>query len=60
LPLGVSEAQLEALGPLPPQLLASVRARGNPPECAAFVAYLEALPSRQTIRTARPPSPGIL
>ncbi len=41
---GVSEAQLEALGPLPPQLLASVRARGNPPECAAFVAYLEALP----------------
>jgi hypothetical protein len=42
--LGVSEAQLEALGPLPPQLLASVRARGNPPECAAYVAYLEALP----------------
>jgi pyruvate/2-oxoglutarate dehydrogenase complex dihydrolipoamide acyltransferase (E2) component len=42
--LGVSEAQLEALGPQPPQLLASIRARGNPPECAAFVAYLEALP----------------
>jgi hypothetical protein len=42
--LGVAEAQLEALGPQPPQLLASIRARGNPPECAAFVAYLEALP----------------
>lgn len=42
--LGVGEAQLEALGPQPPQLLASIRARGNPPECAAFVAYLEALP----------------
>ena len=42
--LGVTEAQLEALGPQPPQLLASIRARGNPPECAAFVAYLEALP----------------
>lgn len=42
--LGVSEAQLEALGPQPPQLLASIRTRGNPPECAAFVAYLGALP----------------
>lgn len=42
--LGVSEAQLEALGPQPPQLLASIRARGNPPECAAFIAYLEKLP----------------
>lgn len=42
--LGVTEAQLEALGPQPPQLLASIRKRGNPPECAAFVAYLEALP----------------
>jgi hypothetical protein len=43
--LGVSEAQIEALGPMPPQLLASIRARGNPPECAAFVAYLEKLPA---------------
>lgn len=42
--LGVSEAELEALGSQPPQLLASIRARGNPTECAAFVAYLEALP----------------
>lgn len=42
--LGVTEAQLEALGPQPPQLLESIRKRGNPPECAAFVAYLEALP----------------
>jgi pyruvate/2-oxoglutarate dehydrogenase complex dihydrolipoamide acyltransferase (E2) component len=42
--LGVNEAQLEALGSQPPQLLASIRARGNPTECAAFVAYLEALP----------------
>lgn len=42
--LGVSEAQLEALGSGPSQLLASVRSRGNPPECAPLVAHLAALP----------------
>lgn len=42
--LGVTEAQLGELGAQPQQLLASIRKRGNPPECAAFVAYLEALP----------------
>jgi hypothetical protein len=39
---GVSEAQLAELGALPPALLASIRARGNPPECVALVGYLEA------------------
>ncbi len=42
--LGVDEAQLAALGSQPSQLLASIRARGNPPECAAFVAHLAASP----------------
>ena len=42
--LGVTEAQMEALGSQPGQLLVSIRTRGNPPECAPLVAYLAALP----------------
>ena len=41
LQLGVNEGQIDAFGPTPAQMLASIRARGNPPECAALVGYLE-------------------
>jgi hypothetical protein len=41
LQLGVNEGQIDAFGPTPAQMLASIRARGNPPECAALVDYLE-------------------
>lgn len=41
LQLGVNEGQIDAFGPTPPQMLDSIRKRGNPPECKALVAYLE-------------------
>lgn len=39
---GVTEAQLSELGATPFALLASIRARGNPPACARLVSALEA------------------
>jgi hypothetical protein len=43
LQLGVNEGQIDAFGSTPPKMLASIRARGNPPECSSLVAYLEGL-----------------
>lgn len=40
---GVTEAQLATLGARPQELLTSIRARGNPPACAAMVTALEAM-----------------
>lgn len=39
--LGVPEAELEALGARPAELAASLRKRGNPPECATFLRWLD-------------------
>ncbi len=44
LQLGVNEGQIDKFGATPPQMLASIRERGDPPECAALVAYLESNP----------------
>ncbi|MCH9685728.1 MAG: hypothetical protein K0V04_30125 [Deltaproteobacteria bacterium] len=41
---GVSEAQLASLGGQPAQLLASIRERGDPPQCKAFAAAIERVP----------------
>lgn len=39
---GVTEAQMSALGATPQELLASILARGAPPECADLIATLKA------------------
>jgi hypothetical protein len=38
---GLTEDQLAELGAMPAELAASIRKRGNPPQCAAMLAFLD-------------------
>lgn len=38
---GLTEDQLATLGAMPAELAASIRKRGNPPQCAAMLAFLD-------------------
>ncbi|MBL8942289.1 MAG: hypothetical protein JNK45_04030 [Myxococcales bacterium] len=38
---GLGEDQLAELGAMPAELAASIRKRGNPPQCAAMLAFLD-------------------
>jgi hypothetical protein len=38
---GLTEDQLATLGGMPAELAASIRKRGNPPQCAAMLAFLD-------------------
>lgn len=38
---GLGEDQLATLGAMPAELAASIRKRGNPPQCAAMLAFLD-------------------